>query len=105
MREIKFRAWNTSLEFMQYGDGAQGTFLQKAIEAELPIMQYTGLKDKNGKEIYEGDIVRDLEGTIGVVEFKHGKFQALDDAKWDNLEFPDESEIIGNIYEDPNLLT
>ena len=68
MREIKFRVWNprdkkihydiTGFEF--YNDGTMsGVFIDGAffLLEEVELMQYTGLHDKNGKEIYEGDIV------------------------------------------------
>jgi len=75
-------------------------------------MQYTGLKDKNGKEIYEGDIISDHVG-IGEVEYveRHAAFRVNyhdGQAKWFYdyfLQGERESiEWIGNIYENPELL-
>jgi len=70
-------------------------------------MQYTGLKDKNGKEIYEGDIVK-IEGFINhVVGFEDGAFRWMNVGPY--LPIAEriserECEVIGNIYENPELL-
>lgn len=74
------------------------------------VVQYTGVKDKDGKEVYEGDIVGDHIGT-GIVEFKHAGFRVnYKDGycKWffDYLASEYKTiEIIGNIYEKPELLS
>ena len=76
----------------------------------LVVMQYTGLKDKNGKEIYEGDLVtnqsRNNKQPHPVI-FKQGKFIAF----YQNLAYDfapeidiEQIEIIGNIYENPELV-
>ena len=78
---------------------------------DLELMQSTGLKDKNGKEIFEGDI---LFGHAGedfweIVEFdiEEGKWIRRDiwyNSKLDLSEYNENMEIVGNIYENPELL-
>ena len=114
-RMIKFRAWDIDLKRMStivhLGDGIvcfPNDTLPIAFFAtrteRFVFRQYTGLNDKDGQEIYEGDITKDIEGGIGVVEFKATSFRAVDGLGWDNLAHPDECEVIGNIYQNPELL-
>ncbi|MEO9623817.1 MULTISPECIES: YopX family protein [Alphaproteobacteria] len=81
--------------------------LQEMLNGGMTLMQYTGLKDKNGKEIYEGDIVS-AGGEIATVEYmriKEAKFEASADGAGDLLGFTEtDIDIIGNIYENPELL-
>lgn len=136
MREIKFRAWyhhkhntdNGWMEYLSFGidDLYQNKFL---LTEELPtliglkhfvpiegfkhekdfaIMQYTGLKDKNGKEIYEGDIVKihwpSGSHAISKVGWDFSSWQLEGGGMIGNFK-NNELEIIGNIFENPELLT
>ena len=122
-REIKFRLWNTETKVM-YADSGISSIginegIKKATMCNYELMQYTGLKDKNGVEIYEGDIVEYDGHTRAKVIFKSGCFIGYDgyatssdeayllleadSTPFNGDEF--ELEVIGNIYENPDLLT
>ena len=124
MREIKFRAWLKYKKEMV--DNARPDFFSKQLHylrdnsaggkdvlgvstEDIELMQYIGLKDKNGKEIYEGDIVTLHNGKYKVIfNSKEARF-VLNDAFFD-MDIPftnnnnERMEIVGNIYENPELL-
>lgn len=128
MREIKFRAWDKNekdfVEITSFGFD-EGLWYVQAIdekennidppyfdfEDELEVMQYTGLKDKNGREIYEGDIVsypgigrsEDQEPDLLVVKWleNDGCF-IFGGVRTDYaIRY---GEVVGNIYENPELI-
>ena len=131
MREIKFRAWDKKLKALRYFTNPKDGLLYQDGEMivssgwdsyDMPtfdepdndryiLMQYTGLKDKNGKEIYEGDIIQ-------WAEEHHGKREVI---RWSNEEsawvcynptdcgswlsgISDIGKVIGSIHENPELL-
>ena len=117
MRELKFRAWDKiDKEFAQNIDclldmrTPERVFALDDENGELIIEQYTGLKDKNGKEIYEGDIVG-FKWTKRLYVVTYRRYDAsfiLENDEWEetihlSLE-RDDFEVFGNIHEDPELL-
>ena len=133
MREIKFRAWFdghmyevAKLDF--WGDPDQATCdmarmslteygnVEEIFDVylnEVELMQYTGLKDKNGKEIYEGDILDVIlhngehENFLIQWDEREAGFEAYnrDRSNYILSYIWDECEVIGNIFENPELMT
>lgn len=122
-REIKFRAWDKKNKNMmvvhsiKFGSGGTPWIIDGYHYAEdLILMQYIGLKDKNGEEIYEGDILKAADGFVGVVTYIDFRAQfvgknigtSFENEGFDTLYTKDgrfySAEIIGNIYENPELL-
>ena len=138
MREIKFRAWHTKkncwlpdwlyrmlsggplVESSEYEtDSGEWVFSaeDEAAEGEYILEQFTGLRDKNGREIYEGDIVNIVQRPCWYKGYEKTV------VKWDEIGFypwtdvsseidrdylasrlPEDIEVIGNIHENPELL-
>jgi uncharacterized phage protein (TIGR01671 family) len=130
-REIKFRAWDKTYKQMNYKvqvgntDYADQNYTCNSIWVDssdfkvigwmnaddkcIDLMQFTGLKDKNGKEIYEGDIVTHLHSahTCVVVFQKETAMFLAEEIGDEKLGFgiEDVIEVIGNIYENADLLS
>lgn len=133
MRSIRFRAWDKKnkemTEFANYGiltEESEGLLFfrqdhTKESSGEFELMQFTGLKDKNGKEIYEGDIVLHKECEFDVL-WCNASFKLMERKSLVSMEFGDcffsdilgrvcncnvdslwDFEVIGNIYENPEL--
>lgn len=107
--EFKFRAWDSKTKtmgttFNPFPNNTSGCF-----DKHIILMQYTGLKDKHGKEIYEGDLIKfethkyphKIIFDLGAFKGKQikGKFQGYADGL-----FFYRSDVIGNIYENKELL-
>lgn len=118
MREIKFRVWGAANKKMIPWDDLLKLHLHTVFKMTVPELtptQYTGLKDKNSKEIYEGDIVNYKFTAIEVPEIFKVCFDEIcarftlkdkEGVCWGvgQYDMAKRSEIIGNIYENPELL-
>ena len=118
---FKFRAWNKETKTMHYKaeqayDCMTGTplFYKSSFGDVLDdenyiVEQCTGLKDKNGKLIYEGDVLSDYDGFKILVrwddlELKYGFVPVLKNNTEDLDIYPNECEVIGNIHQNPELM-
>jgi len=127
MRETKFRAWDTENQLMVYDSNdtlcdvvmnLNGSLwcpdsYYMGCEKNYILMQYTGLQDKNGKEIWEVDIVRTLglmDNIVGKVQFSSRIGWQIHPPDWATdlgyslYEVRAFTEVIGDIYSNPELL-
>ena len=115
MKELKFRAWDGK-KMIEDVIPVSETDVVELFEYEHQVTeveaveQYTGLTDKNGKEIYEGDVVN-IQGIKYYVDFEHGGFWFNNDnRKWKaNRPFThfqeiNDAEVVGNVHESADLL-
>lgn len=128
MREIKFRAWdknssrwtNYSIvdDLLRFYDKHTGCWMTDKNQERFKLMQYTGLKDKNGVEIYEGDIIKkaqiypngEIEKKVGFVKFRTEDLQIVLGDNTDMWAMTgknlfETSAVVGNIYENPELIS
>ena len=116
MREIKYRLWNPERNVMTAGNElntilatTDTEFVKEFDRCKMVWMQYTGLKDKNGKEGYHKDIVSSGEKLYSIEwQNEEARFWLApygnNTGTWQFMDMLESFEIIGNIYETPSLI-
>nr|WP_150959338.1 YopX family protein [Aneurinibacillus sp. XH2] len=122
MREHKYRGWHKESNTMLYDEKPGDVLRWKAEGQEIEVMQYTGIKDKNGVEIYEGDILQGYNGIVSSEEERYVIHFLESDCRYiaiyadgyaeggrDDLHEAQElvwvnCAVNGNTYENPELL-
>ncbi len=130
MREIKFRAWDSKNDIMRDWDYIRTEWTLTILNGDhnTEIMQYTGLKDKNSKEVFEGDVFEwrpkkgdtCIQSNFDPLPLRKVVYWNTEDAEWNMKNYEMEpchsgftfskknletmAEIIGNIHENPELL-
>ena len=110
-REIKFRAWDREQKKIFPVDSLvfeKGNAIVNG-KTDIDLMQYTGLKDKNGVEIYEGDVLSEPVSPVGGKDegyrYRNRVIEWLGACSGYSLFAPyASSEVMGNIYENPELM-
>lgn len=107
-REIKFRAWDNETKDLRQYEEISGICLSALNATDWDLEQFTGLKDSNGDDIYENDLVLlDPDDPPYQVIFDEGKFELSNDylgLVYDLSEEHMDCEIIGNVHTNPELL-
>lgn len=124
-REIKFRAWDKAQECylydvqgaydmlsgcVKYENGENAVYDEECFDEFLDndhyvVEQYTGMHDKNGREIYEGDIVKNEYGKVMEVQYNpRSAAFGVGDYYFGTIGSGKILEVIGNIFENPELL-
>ena len=122
MRIIKFRIWDAETKSLMSPEtntnfvvDEKGNLRFFFLDGECEITQFTGLKDKNGKEIFEGDILKDINKVIWEVRYELNEFgiyattsefiKAVEmGEKYECFNWWEGCEVIGNKFENPELL-
>lgn len=103
---IKFRAWDNECKVIRDYDELKGLTLDALDASDFKLEQFTGLKDVNGKDIYEDDILENRKYR-SIVKFANGKFLAdlIETIQtFDLIGETHGSKVIGNVHENPELL-
>ena len=116
MRKIKFRAYDTFkqewLDSREIAILLDGTLVAPMLNpnvwmvrnaSDIELMQFTGLKDKNGKEIYAGDILKHPYKGIHAITWEDSEASFIVDGTYPNR-MASGGEVVGNIYANPELI-